>query len=169
MRPVPFIALVATAFAATPLLLASGCAPAAAESETLREVEAFMASYAEDLIAADREALGMRYDPRGIHLIFNGENEFLSFDSIRAIYREGWEPPDGFTWDALTYEILGPDAVMVVGSATWESEGLGSLPLSYTGVLRRQEAGGWRIRLENEAIPPEALRPLLCPPAEGGG
>jgi hypothetical protein len=144
-------------------VLPSSCASSPPEGELLREVERLMAAYAVDLEGADREALGRRYDPRGVHLIFNGENEFLSFDSIGAIYRGEWQPPGRFRWDTLTYELLGPDAVLVVGSFTWEGEGIEGLPVSYTGVLMRQPGGEWRIRLENEAIPPEAMRGFLCP------
>ena len=125
------------------------------------EARAFMESYARDLQAGAREAIVGRYDRRGAYLVGNGRKELLPVDSLRAIYTGAdWQPPATFTWRDLSYEVLGDDAVMVVGRFEWTDAQGRMLPVSYTGLLLRQD-GEWRIRLEDESVSPRAVRDQL--------
>lgn len=126
------------------------------------EARAFMESYAQDLRAGAREAIVARYDPRGSYRVGGGEKTFEPLDSIRAIYMGRWEPPAVFEWRDLSYDVLGDDAVMVVGRFEWTDRQGRMTPLTYTGLLVKQD-GAWRIRLEDEDVSPRALRDLLCP------
>jgi hypothetical protein len=125
------------------------------------EARAFMESYARDLRAGAREAIIARYDPRGSYRVGGGQKTFEPLDSIRATYMSRWEPPSVFEWRDLSYEVLGDDAVMVVGRFEWTDAGGRMLPISYTGLLVRHE-GEWRIRLEDEDVSPFAIREQLC-------
>lgn len=126
------------------------------------EARAFMESYARDLRGGAREAIAARYDRRGAYRVGGGEKVLEPLDSIRAVYTGRWQPPTAFEWRDLSYEVLGDDAVMVVGRFEWTDQQGRMLPLTYTGLLVRQD-GQWRIRLEDEDIAPRALRGLLCP------
>lgn len=125
------------------------------------EARAFMASYARDLRAGAREAIVARYDRRGAYRVGSGQKTLEPMDSIRAGYMGPWQPPRVFEWRDLSYEVLGDDAVMVVGRFEWTDQQGRLLPMSYTGLLVRQD-GEWRIRLEDEDISPRAIRDLLC-------
>lgn len=126
------------------------------------EARAFMDSYAQDLRTGAREAIVARYDPRGAYRVGNGQKTFEPMDSIRATYMgAGWQPPTVFEWRDLSYEVLSDDAVMVVGRFEWTDTQGRMLPLSYTGLLLRQD-GEWRIRLEDESVAPLAVRDRLC-------
>ena len=126
------------------------------------EARAFMESYAQDLRGGAREAIVARYDRRGAYLVGNGRKELLPVDSLRAIYTgQNWQPPASFEWRDLSYEVLGDDAVMVVGRFEWTDAQGRMLPVSYTGLLLRQD-GEWRIRLEDESVSPRAIRDQLC-------
>lgn len=126
------------------------------------EARAFMESYARDLRTGAREAIVARYDRRGAYLVGNGRKELLSVDSLRATYTgAGWQPPAVFEWRDLSYEVLSDDAVMVVGRFEWTDAQGKMLPISYTGLLLRQD-GEWRIRLEDESVSPLAVRDRLC-------
>lgn len=121
------------------------------------EARAFMAAYAADLRAHDREAIAARYHPDGAHMIFDGMREFVSAADLRKSYLEGWTGPKSFAWRDLTYEVTGPDSVVVVGGFDWD-DGKAVRKMAYTGLLRRT-AGGLRIRLENEGPVPEPQPP----------
>jgi len=133
------------------------------------EARAFMESYARDLQAGAREAIIARYDRRGAYMVGNGRKQLLPVDSLRAIYTgAGWQPPATFTWRDLSYEVLGDDAVMVVGRFEWTDADGKTLPISYTGLLLRQD-GQWRIRLEDESVSPRDVRDQLCAAAPAPG
>lgn len=126
------------------------------------EAEAFMESYARDLRAGERDLLVGRYDPRGAYMLGDGRKAFLPPDSIRAIYQGRWQPPASFEWRNLSYEPVGPDAVVVTGQFVWGVTAERQLPpYSYTALLVRHD-GRFRIRVEDEsaASPP----PPPCPP-----
>jgi hypothetical protein len=125
------------------------------------EARAFMESYAQDLRAGAREAIVARYDPRGSYRVGNGQKTFEPLDSTRAIYMGPWQPPAAFEWRDLSYEVISDDAVMVVGRFEWTDAQGRMLPISYTGLLLRQD-GQWRIRLEDESVSPRAVRDQLC-------
>jgi len=116
------------------------------------EAERFMADYARELASGDRAAIADRYDRRGAWRVGNGEKALQSWEEIRAFYAgAGWSPPSSFAWRDLSFEPLGPDAVVVVGLFDW-GLGAGRAPLtvSYTGLLVRRH-GALRIRLEDES------------------
>ena len=130
------------------------------------EARAFMDAYARDLLAGDRAAIGARYDRTGAYLLGNGRKALLPHDSVVAQYRDGrWAPPTAFEWRDLSFEPVGPDAVVVAGLFSWTAAtGSQPLTLSYTALLRRQD-GALRIRLEDESIDPSTV-PATRPPAD---
>lgn len=126
------------------------------------EAREFMAGYARDLLAGDRPAIAARYARRGAYMMGAGKKEFASPDSIRARYQGAqWNPPARFDWRDLSYEPVGPDAVLVSGRFDWTTSAGQTLPASYTALLVRED-GGLRIRAEHEDIAPSALRAQLC-------
>ena len=133
-----------------------------ASAALVSEAQAFMESYARDLRAGERDLLAGRYDPRGAYMLGDGRKAFLPPDSIRAIYHGRWQPPASFEWRNLSYEPVGPDAVVVTGQFVWGVSPERQLPpYSYTALLVRHD-GRFRIRVEDEsaASPP----PPPCPP-----
>ena len=56
------------------------------KSVTEREVREFLDSYAEDLRQHRREALGNRYDPGGVLIVFNDNKSFETFEQIKNHY-----------------------------------------------------------------------------------
>lgn len=142
-------------------LALAGCAstppaPAPAAGAIEAEVRAFMAAYADDLREHDRQGIAARYDTEGAWMIFDGDREFVSAAELRQSYLEKWNGPDSFVWRDLSYEVTGPDSVVVVGEFDWGKGGKVNA-MSYTGLLRRRE-GAWRIRLENEGPVPVRAR-----------
>ena len=143
------------------LALASGCAvhvrtPAterAAANALVAEAQAFMAGYARDLAGGNREGIIARYDPRGAYFVGQGRKELVPPDSTAAIYRSRWQPPASFAWRDLSYEVAGPDAVVVTGLFDWGLDGGRTLTFSYTGLLLRRD-GRWLIRLDDESGAP---------------
>jgi hypothetical protein len=87
-----------------------------------------------------------------------GRETLQTLPEITAHYAgAGWRPPVSFAWQDLSYEVLGPDAVLVVGRLDWGAQPQQPpLRVSYTAVLRRRE-GGLRIRLEDESVDPSSL------------
>jgi Domain of unknown function (DUF4440) len=159
----PALPLRRLAAAASLLLAASACATAAPRAPgqaggaaLVREAEVFMDAYARDLRAGDREAIAARYDRRGAYRMGFGQKVLEPFDSIRAQYLTRWSPPRSFQWRDLSYEPVGPEAVLVLGRFDWEMEGGRVLDFSYTGLLVRQD-GTWRIRVEDESADPRTL------------
>lgn len=139
----------------------AGCAaaPNSTEGPPLEaETREFMTGYGADILSHDRDAIAARYSRRGVHLVFPGMRKFEPYDSLLRTYREDWRGPESFEWEGLSYEVLGDDAVAVIGAFRWEPvPGQGVLG-SYTAVLVREE-GELRIRVENESFdnlpPPE--------------
>ncbi len=129
--------------------------PAAAEEVPIViEARTFMAGYADDLIAGDRGAIVNRYDRTGSWRVGQGEKSFEVWDEVHRTYAEEWERPATFAWRDLSYEPLGPDAIVVVGLFDWGFGDSGpDITLSYTALLIRQE-GELRIRLEDESAAP---------------
>ncbi|MFL5538478.1 MAG: hypothetical protein ACJ8J0_05770 [Longimicrobiaceae bacterium] len=154
------------------LVGAAGCArppccappaPAGGEAALVREARAFMDAYARDLREGNRNGIVERYDPRGAYFVGQGRKELVPADSIRAIYRGRWQPPAGFEWRDLSYEVAGPDAVVVAGLFVWSGSNGRSATYSYTGLLLRQ-GGRLRIRLEDESpAPPPRPAPAPAP------
>ena len=139
------------------LLGGAGCAPAAtrgaAPATLAAEARAFMEAYANDLRTGAREGIAERYDLRGAWLVGEGRKALVPADSIRARYRDRWRPPASFEWQDLSYEAVGPDAVVVTGRFLWGLDAERSLAYSYTALLLRQD-GRFRIRLEDESGAP---------------
>lgn len=142
------------------LALAPACAVHVQTPQTVRaaaerqvtEAQAFMASYAEDLLAGRRDAIIARYDTRGAWLVGHGAKRLMPVDSIAALYRGGWQPPATFAWRDLSYEVAGPDAVVITGLFDWGMASGGKVTLSYTSLLVRRD-GRWMIRVEDESGP----------------
>lgn len=135
----------------TPAATVGASSRAAADSAALvAEARAFMDAYAADLRTGARERLAERYDPRGAWFVGEGRKELLPADSIRAMYRGGWRPPVSFDWQDLSYEAVGPDAVVVAGRFLWGVSATERLRFSYTALLLRRD-GRFRIRLEDES------------------
>jgi hypothetical protein len=122
------------------------------------EARAFMDAYARDLLAGNRRAIAERYDRSGAYLLGNGRKQLAPYDSIVARYGgPAWSPPRTFEWRDLSFEPVGPDAVVVAGRFLWGTQAGGApLAVSYSALLHRQE-GVLRIRLEDESIDPSTL------------
>lgn len=150
------------------LLLSLGCSahvppPGAREASLLREAEAFMESYAEDLRAGERERIAARYDHRGAYIMGMGRKELRSPAALHARYTGPWRAPTSFQWRDLSYEVVGPDAVVVVGQFLWGGTDPEPILYSYTGLLVRRD-GRLRIRLEDESTGPRPCPPCAPPP-----
>lgn len=130
------------------------------------EARSFMEAYGRDLLAGDRAAVAARYDAAGAYFVGNGHKEFEPYEAIRARYAgPEWSPPRSFEWRDLSYEVAGPDAVVVTGLFAWGlCPGAPPLVMSYTGLLVRR-GGGLRIRLEDESVNPRTPPPAPCPDA----
>jgi hypothetical protein len=150
---------------ALPLLVIVGSTLAAQqgpESVLLIEAKSFMAAYGEDLKAGKRQEIANRYDPEGAYRVGNGAKVYKSFETIRESYLGKWKPPVRFEWHDLSYEVVGPNAVLVIGRFDW---GLAdkTVPLSYTGLLVRR-GDTLKIRLEDESAgTPKPLDPSPSP------
>jgi hypothetical protein len=157
MRRLRFAGLVALGAASI------ACASAPRTSPDIdREAREFMAGYARDLLAGDRAAIAARYDARGAYMAGGGEQRLAPLDSIRATYQSAsWNAPARFDWRGLTYEVVGPDAVLVSGRFEWTTGAGQTLPASYTALLVRRD-GRLRIRAEHEDVAPSAIRDRLC-------
>ncbi|HEX6573521.1 MAG TPA: hypothetical protein VF042_01005 [Gemmatimonadaceae bacterium] len=132
-----------------------------AQNEALIDVDAreFMAGYAEDIRNGRRQAIAARYDRRGAYRVGEGEKTLESWELIRAAYMTQWSPPVNFAWRDLTYEVLGPDSVMVIGLFDWGLLDGRRIAFSYTALLVRQD-GELRIRLEAESMNPKMFAAL---------
>ena len=124
------------------------------EAAVRAEAEAFMAGYARDLLAADRAAIAGRYDRRGAWRVGGGQKSFERWTDLRDHYAGAdWSPPASFAWDDLSYEAIGPDAVVVAGLFRWGISDRRTVIFSYTALLVRQ-GRELRIRLEDESRAP---------------
>jgi hypothetical protein len=148
---------------ATALLLATfavACASApprapapAARAALADEAATFMAGYAAELRAGAVDRILARYDPRGAYFVGSGSKRLVSPDSIAAQYHSGWQRPASFDWRDLSYEVVGPDAVVVTGLFEWGTGTGQPLRFSYTSLLLRKP-DGLRIRVEDESGAP---------------
>lgn len=116
----------------------------------------FMSGYAEDLRRGRRQSIIDRYDRRGAFRVGEGEKTLESWELIRAAYMTQWTAPASFAWRDLSYEVVGVDAVIIVGLFDWGLADGRRLTFSYTGLLTMQD-GELRIRLEDESMSPRAL------------
>ena len=147
--------------AALLLLFTAAASPAAAQSAQpaeppiVTEARAFMAAYAQALLAADRAGIAARYDRNGAYALGNGRKSFGPYARIVEQYASArWQPPHRFEWRDLSFEPIGNDAVVIAGQFAWtRSEGTEPSIYSYTALLRRQD-GVLRIRLEDESTRP---------------
>jgi hypothetical protein len=150
-----------------PLVVAlalAGCAPASpTPRDPAAEARAFMEAYAQDLRAGNREGIADRYDRRGAYTLGNGGKRLEAYDSIAAGYRSGWQPPHSFEWRDLSYEAVGPDAVVVTGRFLWGTGSGEPMRFSYSSLLVRQD-GRLRIRMEDESMDPRSVPRPACPP-----
>ncbi|HET7460347.1 MAG TPA: hypothetical protein VFJ82_03830 [Longimicrobium sp.] len=127
----------------------------ASANAPVTQAQSFMAAYAADLGAGRRDAIIARYDPRGAYLVGHGRKRLMPVDSIAAIYHgTGWQPPASFAWRDLSYEVAGPDAVVVTGLFDWSPGAGRTMTFSYTALLLRRD-GRWFIRVEDESGAPQ--------------
>lgn len=115
-----------------------------------KKVRLFFDSYAEDLRNHRREAIAERYDRRGAYFLGNSKKEFSSFETIKERYLTKWSGPKSFEWKDLSFEILSPSVVAVLGRFEWQTAEGKTFSFSYTGILTKLD-GRWRIRVEDES------------------
>ena len=126
-----------------------------AEAPIVAEARAFMEAYAKELSSGNRAALAARYDRRGAWRVGMGMKRLFDHAELTELYRTKWPQPAAFAWEDLSYEVAGPDAVVVLGKFLWtQKAGEKAERLTYTGLLVRQD-GVLRIRLEDEDPEPE--------------
>ena len=118
-----------------------------------REIKEWFDSYAEDLRSARREAIADRYDPRGYFRVGNGSKTLVSFENNKKRYLTRWTGPKSFAWKDLSFEVLSPEAVAVIGLFDWQAATSEKATVSYTALLVKQ-SGKWRIRVEDESVSP---------------
>jgi len=143
------------------------------EAETVdpivAEAEAFYAGYAADLLAGNREGLADRYSDAGNYFLGNGRKTFLTHEIMTSVYTsDTWNAPEEFEWVDMSFEAVGPDAVMVLGQYNWIRE-TRDWTFSYASMLLRKD-GEWKIRFEDQSLDLEDAKGMICaeePPAEG--
>lgn len=133
---------------------------AQANVSNIDSAKAFMVGYSDDLNNAKRDAIIKRYDPRGHYLLGNGKKNFLSHAETTATYLEKWNPPASFVWHDLSFEVAGPEAMVVTGLFDWVPASGEKRTYSYTALLLLQN-GEWKIRIEDES---RALSPTISKP-----
>lgn len=137
------------------LMLASSLT-AAAQSDpgVVNEVKAFYDAYAEDLRQHRREAIANRYDGRGTYFLGNGAKALESLEENRRYYLTKWVGPKTFSWKDMEFEVVSPQAVVVLGRFEWATEKEPKpKTCSYTGLVLKK-SGQWSIRVEDESCPP---------------
>lgn len=135
---------------AVALVLLSGPAVARTEPAPVAEARVFMAEYARDLNARNRDAVVARYHSGGAQVAGYGRSRFASREEIAQDYAE-WTGPHAFGWRDLRFEALGPDAVAVTGLFDWtQAAGETAATYSYTAVLTR-DGDRLKIRVEDES------------------
>ena len=112
-----------------------------------KDARLFMEGYAEDLRSGRRHAIAKRYDKRGAFRVGEGEKTFETPEMIRNAYLNNWTPPRTFEWRNLTFEKIGPDAILVIGLFDWGFPDGRTVSFSYSGLLNRQD-GALKIRLK---------------------
>jgi hypothetical protein len=126
------------------------------------EARAFMAGYESEMRERNGDALAARYHRQGAYWLLQGRKRFLEHDSIVRYFRETWSAPAEFRWDDLSFEVLGRDAVVVVGTMRFDDTDSRSAIGSYTALLVRED-GVLRIRVEDEAF--DNFPAAACPAA----
>jgi hypothetical protein len=128
------------------------------ETDSLtRQVPGFMARYAQSMRTGDRAALVAAYAPTGVRLLRNGRSAFQSTSDLTARYDSlRWTHPATFEWKDLSWERVGPDAVLVSGGyVTRASVDDPPRVFSYSALLRRRD-GILRIAMEHVSSAPDA-------------
>lgn len=118
-----------------------------------KELRAFYDSYANDLREHRRDAIGERYDRRGVWFLGNGAKRHVSFEDNKKSYATKWNGPKRFDWKDLSFEMIDANSAVAIGKFEWQGErDEKPLTCSYTGLLHRTN-GRWRIRVEDESCP----------------
>ena len=118
-----------------------------------QEARQFFDAYAEDLRNHRREAVADRYDRRGVFMMGNGNKSLATFEGVKDRYLTKWKGPKSFQWKDLSFDVLAPNVVAVLGKFEWETVDSKVLSFSYTGILIKRD-GQWRIRVEDESTKP---------------
>lgn len=120
------------------------------DAALIAEAQRFMDGYADALRRGDPEEIVAHYDRDGVHEVRPASKRFTAHDALLPRYRDR-NTPAFFEWRDLSYEVLAPDKVLVVGMFAWAQSRADEPQLqSYVAVLRRQD-GRLRVRLEAEA------------------
>ena len=129
--------------------------PSAAEAAITREAQAFMESYASDLIAGNRTAVADRYDRRGTHMVIGRRSSLETHATIAGIYADPrWTALPRFAWHDLMFIPAGPDSIVVAGRFSVQRDPAPEpVFYSYSNLLVRQD-GQLRIRMEHETREP---------------
>jgi hypothetical protein len=127
------------------------------------EARQFMAGYEAEMQAADGAALAARYHGAGAYWMLQGRKSFREHDYITRYFREVWSAPAEFRWTDLSYEVLGSDAVVVIGAMRFAGPDDRSVLGSYTALLVRQN-GELKIRVEDEAF--DDVPAAACPASD---
>lgn len=145
------------------LLFATGCTSPEnlSTDDVLLEAQNFYKEYATDLEEKKLESLASRYHRTGAFFLGNGHKMFRSHDEIKTVYLEKWGGPEKFEFQDLSYEVLGPDAVNVLGTFAWTTKSDKVMNYSYVGLLQRED-GELRIRFEDESMNPMDVKEILC-------
>jgi hypothetical protein len=151
-------------------VLSVACASLPQQTASIEEeARTFMEGYVNELRAGDREAIARRYHSRGAYRVGEGRKVFSPPDSIRAAYaRPTWMRPQRLELYDVSYEVLGPNAVVVAGRFEWTTQSGVKLPFSFVELLTR-DGDALRIRLEDESRDFRALRERPCRPDSARG
>jgi hypothetical protein len=121
------------------------------DAKLIAQAERFMDGYAAALLRGDPAEIAAHYDRDGVYEVRPAQSRFTPHDALSARYRDRWSKPALFEWRDLSYEVLAPDKVLVVGLFAWAgSRSEKPQVQSYVAVLRLQN-GQLRVRLEAEA------------------
>ena len=116
---------------------------------TEREIREVLNSYAEDSVAARREAIANRYDPRGYFVLGNGRKRLDSFEDSKKRYLNTWTSPQSYEWKDISIEVLSPNAAVVAALFDVQRAGV-KQTYSYTALFVKRE-GKWVIRVRDES------------------
>lgn len=121
------------------------------DAALIAEAQGFMDGYAAALLKGDPAEIAAHYDRDGVYEVRPASKRFTAYDALLPRYRDRWSKPAFFEWRDLSYEVLAPDKVLVVGLfALSGSRSDEPQVQSFVAVLRRQD-GRLRVRLEAEA------------------
>ena len=120
-----------------------------------RQVAGFVARYATSMRTGDRAALVASYATTGVNVLGDGRSATLSSSDIRARFDSlHWMPPVAYEWKDLSWESVGPDAVVLSGGYLLRAKA-DDRPraFSYSALLRRR-AGIVQIVMEHVSSAP---------------